>query len=99
MILESVDIHGSVIIIGKRLSVGETFTFNIRSSRYVRLAWTADWKGLASFLMATFMFLLVSREELKAKDILGIKYKFSNTCLPLQECFYIAFDDDTVVLW
>lgn len=43
-------------------------TFSIRSSRYVRFAWTADWNGLANFLMATFMFLVESREELEDRE-------------------------------
>lgn len=39
--------------------------FNMRSSRYVLLAWMADWNGRASFLMATLVFLCVSTAELQ----------------------------------
>lgn len=41
--------------------------FNMRSSRYVLLAWMADWNGRANFLMATLVFLCVSTAELQQK--------------------------------
>lgn len=48
---------------------------SIRSSRYVLLAWTADWKGLASFLIATFILCKVSKAELQINNVVSIHYR------------------------
>lgn len=70
----------------------------MRSSRYVLLAWMADWNGRASFLMATLVFLCVSTAELQQKikthykhylmhSLKGMLYTYINSTLK-QSCMH-----------
>lgn len=61
--------------------------FNMRSSRYVLLAWMADWNGRASFLMATLVFLCVSTAELQQKNLQHITILLiTHPCTIHREC-------------